>query len=439
MFNQQILDDYFKIVYEMEDIAKEDLKLLRKKVSSSTATYHGEPVPITYQPMLLPKKTVDDFRRISKILMSITRKVVSKFLEDEDYRKLFHFDSDLVDYILMDPAYSLPVPIARYDLFYNEADDFMLCELNTDGSSAMNEDNVLADLFFETEAMKKLSENYSIKSFDLFTPWVEKVISFYKENKKEDLKNVAIVDFIDKGTGTDFKVFKEKFEEKGVNCKIVDPRDIKYKDGSIYFEDFEIQLVYRRAVTRDLFERREEIREFLKGYKENAFLMLGSFRSQIMHSKLIFKVFRDPKTREILSEDENEFIEKRVPFTDIFDNKDAYYKVLENKDKYILKPFDGYASGGVVAGREHSQEEWEYILNDIFGSNYIYQEYFEQEKMDFLVLKNGEFVNVPQARVFGLFIYMEEFAGLYTRVGNEALISGAREYIVTPSFELSDK
>lgn len=59
--------------------------------------------------------------------------------------------------------------------------------------------------------------------------------------------------------------------------------------------------------------------------------------------------------------------------------------------------------------------------------------------MDFLVLKNGEFVNVPQARVFGLFIYMEEFVGLYTRVGNEALISGAREYIVTPSFELSDK
>lgn len=258
MFNQQILDDYFKIVYEMEDIAKEDLKLLRKKVSSSTATYHGEPVPITYQPMLLPKKTVDDFRRISKILMSITRKVVSKFLEDEDYRKLFHFDSDLVDYILMDPAYSLPVPIARYDLFYNEADDFMLCELNTDGSSAMNEDNVLADLFIETEAMKKLSENYSIKSFDLFTPWVEKVISFYKENKKEDLKNVAIVDFIDKGTGTDFKVFKEKFEEKGVNCKIVDPRDIKYKDGSIYFEDFEIQLVYRRAVTRDLFLKEEK-------------------------------------------------------------------------------------------------------------------------------------------------------------------------------------
>lgn len=38
--------------------------------------------------------------------------------------------------------------------------------------------------------------------------------------------------------------------------------------------------------------------------------MLGSFRSQIMHSKLIFKVFRDPKTREILSEEENEFIEK---------------------------------------------------------------------------------------------------------------------------------
>lgn len=30
MFNQQILDDYFKIVYEMEDIAKEDLKLKEK-------------------------------------------------------------------------------------------------------------------------------------------------------------------------------------------------------------------------------------------------------------------------------------------------------------------------------------------------------------------------------------------------------------------------
>jgi len=40
---------------------------------------------------------------------------------------------------------------------------------------------------------------------------------------------------------------------------------------------------------------------------DNAFFMVGSFRSQLMHSKLIFEIFRDEQTQALLNNEEKKF------------------------------------------------------------------------------------------------------------------------------------
>lgn len=441
MFNERLVNEYIGIIKENPEYYFNDYKNIVERVNNSDAIYKGEPIPVTYQAMLIGEDNMEEFKDIASKLMVITNKITNKYLESPEYRKLFRYPKMLEDLILHYPGYNMPVPICRYDMFYNGKDDYVFCEFNTDGSSSMNEDDIIGEIMLDSKAHEKLSEKYQLKQFELFESWVDKAYEIYKSaDQAVDKPNVAILDFTGLGITNEFARFKKTFEDKGFNCEIVDPRDVVYKDGKAYKGDFRLDLVYRRAVTVEMIRRYDEIKDFIEAYLNNAFVMIGSFRSQIMHSKLIFKIFRDPMTKEILTDEENNFLEAHIPFTEILENQEDYDTVLENKDKYILKPFDSYSSDGVYAGQEHNHEEWKEILDKAYQNDYIYQDYFNMDKVDFVEYdKEGKLHITPFSFVMGMYIYAEQFQGLYTRIGNAALISGARDYYTTPNILAIEK
>ena len=118
----------------------------------STAKYHGKTIYSLYVPKLLNEKTVEVFRQTAETMAGIMRKVIVEYRENEAYRALFGFDKDVEQLIIHDPLYENVLPVCRVDIFYNEADgSFYFCELNTDGSSSMNEDRELCKAFEKTE------------------------------------------------------------------------------------------------------------------------------------------------------------------------------------------------------------------------------------------------------------------------------------------------
>lgn len=434
MFNADLVEEYIEIIKEDPELYYQDYLKAIEKSKVSTALYKGEPIPITYQGMFVSEKDVAEFERISRIMMSISRKVAKEYVENPSYRELFNFSPDLEELILVDPGYDIPVPIARYDIFYNGPGDFKFCEFNTDGSSAMNEDDVLGKILLETKAFQAFGESYEISQFELFKSWVEKTVELYREYKFKDHPVVAIVDFTDKGTTKEFERFVQTYEEMGYRCFIADIRDLEYRDGSLVYQGEKIDLVYRRAVTMDIMDKLDQVQDFIQAYKDGVFMMVGSFRSHMMHSKLIFKILLDSRTKLLLESDENKFIEKHIPFTANLNTEEDYKKVLTFKNKYILKPHEGYASQGIYSGREHDEEEWKEILDRIYDQGYIYQDYVDVDPVDFVEFIDGKLEVNPFGFVMGLFIYKEEFQGLYTRIGREALISGARDYYTSPNF-----
>lgn len=123
------------------------------------------------------------------------------------------------------------------------------------------------------------------------------------------------MDNLEVGTPNEFDEFKRVYEENGFNCEIIDIRDLEYKNGKLCHGDYVIDLVYRRIVTLELLKIKDQIKPFLDAYMDNAFFMVGSFRSQLMHSKLIFEIFRDEQTQALLNNEEKKFIDEHVPFT----------------------------------------------------------------------------------------------------------------------------
>lgn len=426
---------YMEIIKKDESEFYKDYLKTVEAVANSSAIYKGKPVPFLYQPMFFTEDDIEIFKNIGKTLMSITNKVINKYLESPEFRKKFGYSKLLEELILVDQGYDVNVPIGRFDIFYGGKNNFKFCELNTDGSSAMNEDNTIARILLETKAMKIMKENYDISYFELFEKWVDESINIFKEfNNKIERPNVAIVDFKESGTLVEFEEFKKAYIRKGYNAVIADPRELKYINGNLYYGDLKIDLVYRRIVTRELIDRNEEIQDFINAYKDGAFCLIGPVKSQIMHNKIIFKILHDEDTQKIFTKEEVKFIKEHIPYTQEFrGNKEVYEEVLNNKDKYIIKPMDLYASKGVYAGRDFTESQWKEKLDLCWNRDYLYQEFCVPYRRDFVEFKDGK-VNVSKfGHITGLFMYNEKLAGLYTRIGKGSIISGLHEYYTIPN------
>ena len=437
MNGEKVNRDYIDLIMTNPKKYYEDYKDALEKVSNSTAIYKGKPVPFLAHPMFVTENELNQFQKIGDVMISITNKLTKAYLVDKEFRKLFGFSNLLEELILVENGYDINVPIGRFDIFYKDYDNFKFCELNTDGSSAMNEDNQLSQILLETEALKDFGKQYRLNYFELFLSWVDESIKIYNKytgaNKKP---NVAIVDFIESATTFEFEEFKKAYEERGYNCIIVDPRDLKYRDGSLYHEDYKIDLVYRRIVTFELIERSSEIEDFIQAYRDRAVCVIGSIKSQIVHNKIVFKILHDDYTLSLLSEEERDFVKKHIPLTKIFGgDKETFDYVLNNKEKYIMKPFDLNASRGVYTGRDFSQEEWEKKLSESWDQDYLYQEYCDPYTRDFVVYENGKAVVKEFKQIIGLFLYNEKLAGLYTRIGENNIISGLTEYYTLPNIK----
>ena len=88
---------------------------------------------------------------------------------------------------------------------------------------------------FDELLQESLEKKYNIKSFELFDSFVKDFMAVYEtyENRVSN-PNVAIVDFLDRGTINEFEQFRLAFERAGINAEVCDIKELKYKDGKLF-------------------------------------------------------------------------------------------------------------------------------------------------------------------------------------------------------------
>lgn len=431
----EINKEYIDLIKSNPEKYNKDYLTTLERVANSNAKYKGKPVPFLYHPMFFTEEDIENFEEISRKIISISNKVTNHYVENKEFRKKFGFPEFIEELIQVDNGYDVNVPIGRFDIFYKDMENFMFCEINTDGSSAMNEDNTIGRILLETEGLKDFGEVYELDYFELIDSWVEESIKLLRKfDPDESLHNVAIVDFVESGTSAEFEEFMKSYKRHGHNCIIADPRDLTYRDGKLYKDEYRIDMVYRRIVTFELIEKKDQIPDFLEAYKNRAFCCIGSIKSQVVHNKIIFKILHDEDTLELLTEEEREFVKNHIPVTGLFEgDMEVFEMVLNNKDKYIMKPMDMNASQGVFAGKDLNYGEWKSRLVQVWNTDYIYQEFYNPIRRDHIVFKDGKPEIEDFKSIVGMFIYNEEFQGLYTRISKNNIISGITDYYTMPN------
>ncbi|MEF2672819.1 MAG: carboxylate--amine ligase, partial [Adlercreutzia sp.] len=198
--NADYTREYFQIIDELDgDI--ESRRAAFNYMQDSTAIVHHQVVASSFVPRLFNRKTYEVMKRTAETSHRILCKVIERYREDEEYRKLFDFDERLVELILLPRDYDSVLPFARVDTFLNE-DDYRIhfCEFNGDGSAGMNENREITNSIAGSDTFRTFAENHAVQGCDLFMPWVRAFMDIYGTYRfKVENPRVAICDYLENG------------------------------------------------------------------------------------------------------------------------------------------------------------------------------------------------------------------------------------------------
>lgn len=411
------IDDHF--VQSKESALKITIAIQDSELNAGNGNY----TRTLHVPKFFSQADKKRFQEIVEKTYQILTKVIVLYKQEEEIRQLFPFSKELEKLILIDPGYESLIPICRIDIFFDEKDkSFHFCEINTDGTSAMNENYRLDQLLSLNNAYTALKPD--VEHLELMESWIDAFLATYASTQgAKEKPNVAIVDFLEKAYISEFYQFQKRFEKRGLRCEIVDARDLKYDGNQLINQKTgtAIDVIYRRAVTKDIMEHWEQVQDLIQAYKEGKVVLVGAFQTQIVHHKCISEVLFNEKLRKHLSEEEKAFIDAHFPRT--YDlTKDIAEKIEKDKDHWIIKPKDSYAAKGVWAGIDLDQAHWKKVIYDFIGHDYIAQQYIHPYQSENIDLVNYN-VWREYSNLTGLYAYNGQFAGVYSRLSDSGIIS----------------
>lgn len=429
----RISDYLLSSIKNDENYYRQNKQLYFDKLDQSSAKIGGATIKSIFHPYVLSSEEFLWVKEKVETLWDILEKTAELLVKDKKVAAFFDFPENFLELLAVDPGYKIKIPITRFDAFFHPLESIFFCEFNTDGTSGMNETNTMENCFLETDLGAKIQELYKLQQCELKKNLLKTLLDCYKEYGGNDKPNIAIVDFLDKATLAEFEALKETFLQEGYNTIICDPRDVKFHDNKLWLKDFQIDLVYRRAVTADLLERYDEIGDFIRAYKNNAFCMVGSFRSEGAHSKLAFTFLTSPIAEEYFSREEMLFIKNHLPATFRLssDNQTLLEELHNDKDLYIIKPHNRYGGQGLYMGKNCSRIQWQNAITDNIDKNYIAQKLIKVPEETFIT---GSGEATPFKINLSPYLYGGKLKGFYTRVSDIDIITTSLGGAVVPTF-----
>ena len=290
--------------------------------------------------------------------------------------------------VLMDiePGYATASTASRLDAFLLP-DSLYFAEYNAESPAGVGYTQRLAELFETTDVMRRFHRTHKVRYHRIIDGLLEALLASYRDwGGHAKPPTIAIVDWRDVPTWTEFEILRESFVAMGIPTVVCDPRELMFSGGALTAQGSRIDLVYRRVLVNDILAKPAECQALVDACSARAVCMANSFRCKLAHKKAFFAILTDPEHEHLFSPAELAVIRSHVPWTRVLDDVDVVKgdwtgDLMELarawREHLVLKPNDEYGGKGVHLGWEMSESAWstqlDTALEDPYGT-WIVQE-----------------------------------------------------------------
>jgi hypothetical protein len=234
--------------------------------------------------------------------------------------------------------------------------------------------------------MRLFAKRYDVRALPVRQRVLEALLDAWRAWGGQGLPRIAIVDWREVATYSEFLLFQESFGRAGVPAIIADPDELELHQGRLWAQSGPVDLVYRRVVTSELVAHGGLDHPLVRAVAERAACVVNSFRMKLLLKKSILAVLHDEANRAWFTPEQQATIARCIPWTRRLREGYSTYAgeridllpfVLANRERMVLKPNDDYGGRGVVVGWELDAEAWQEAVMAGLTASTVVQERVE--------------------------------------------------------------
>src|SRR5262249_23313478 len=184
------------------------------------------------------------------VVLSAFRKAHRAALADESLLDQFRLADWERTLARIDPGFRDASPVSRLDAFFvADAGGMRFTEYNAETPAGGAYNDVLTEVFFGLPIMREFMRHWDLRPLPARHDVLHALLDAYAQwSGTRSLPRIAIVDWRDVPTRSEFVLFQEYFQRQGLDCVIIDPADVTYAGGRLSCSHGRIDLVYKRVL-----------------------------------------------------------------------------------------------------------------------------------------------------------------------------------------------
>ena len=418
-----------------EDIAADSHAQLTDQLQRRGLFFGDRAICTVLRPRFLTEGQYAFIQERARPILRAFRKAFDAAVADETFRAQFAllpWEDALVRH---DPGFRDPSPTSRLDAFFvSDTGQLTFVEYNAETPAAPAYNDALAEVFFALPAMRGFLRRYDVRPLPARHGVFHALLDAYAQwSGRRDAPRIAILDWREVPTYSEFLLFEEYFNAQGVPCIIADPREVTYRNGRLLAGDFVITLIYKRVLISELIEREGLDHPVVRAVRDGAVCMVNSFRCKLLHKKASLAVIQDERNRRLFDPDEQAAIAAHIPWTRRVEERRTMYRdapvdlvpfILEHREHLVLKPNDEYGGKGVVLGWLTDAQRWEEAVQSALTEPSIVQDRAVVPSEPYPSLRGGRLEMTAHQQDSDPFVLFGAYVdGCLTRLSTEPLLN----------------
>ena len=297
-----------------------------KEVRAAKLTF-GERVHCPFlRPVFLSPHDEERVRKVAEAIAAIAERLTSAALEDPALLGQFHLRPEEERLVRLKGGYTPASAASRLDAFLLPQ-SLKFTEYNGESPAGAGYSETLSDIFRGLRVMGEFVKRYEVHSYPLTAKLLDALVNTYVDwGGTTGRPQMAIVDWKEVPTWSEFEIMQERFERMGIPVMLADPQELEFDGKRLVAQGKTIELLYRRVLMNDIVARPKECEAIVKAYEAGVVCVVNNFRCKIPHVKAFFAVLTDEKNARFFSSEERELIRQHVPWTRVIaDVKTEYY------------------------------------------------------------------------------------------------------------------
>lgn len=397
--------------------------------------FGGRPLCNVLRPRFMTPEQYHFLQKRVHLLMHAFDKIYHVALEDAAFRAQFGLLDWEEELIQHNPGFRDPSPTSRIDTFFvTERGGLRLTEYNAETPASPAYNDVLAEVFYGLPVMREFLRHYEVRPLPGRHSVLHTLVDAYQQwAGRREAPRIAILDWREVPSYSEFVLFAEYFKSQGIECIITDPREVEYRDGRLVAGDFPITLIYKRVLLSELVERGGLDQPVLRAVRDGAVCMVNSARCKILHKKASLAVLSDERNAALFTAEEQEAISAHIPWTCRVEERVASYRdqaidllpfIFEHREELVLKPNDEYGGKGIVLGWETDPTTWAQAIQVALTEPYIVQERVAIPSEPYPNLIDGHTVLIDRMLDTNPLVFYGDYVdGCLSRLSTQALLN----------------